>query len=274
MTMGGARRRCAVVEDVDRVTALELRRGARLGHEAALRLLAVGVLLIDELDGDLGAERRVAAFPDRAHAAMTDESQDLVLAGSRALTGGGCESVCIPSPIPTLDGVSPPPLTSLRVGRLVPNLSRLPRAASPELPPANDRPLPRGPVGGTSFARTTLPPPSRAAGGDARRPRDGEHAAEGRGRAPAAYSPGAGLEGARFSPGRSTLATRRRGLRPAGSVPKQMARVEQIIRAWATAAKEGWGATSSRPSRSVPCREEMRSRHRQLRQGPDATRSR
>jgi hypothetical protein len=51
-------------------------------------LLALGVLGIDELDGDPRAEARMPPLPHRAHAAATDEIEDFVLAGDEAATGG------------------------------------------------------------------------------------------------------------------------------------------------------------------------------------------
>ena len=77
----------AVVEDLDGVLALDGRGGAGLGDEARARLLALGVLRVDELDGDARAEARVPPLPDRAHAAAADEAQDLVLAGDQAADG-------------------------------------------------------------------------------------------------------------------------------------------------------------------------------------------
>ena len=77
----------AVIEDLDRVLALDRRRGAGLGHEARARLLALDVLRIDELDRDASAQAAVAALPDRPHAAPADEAQDLVLAGDQTCDG-------------------------------------------------------------------------------------------------------------------------------------------------------------------------------------------
>ena len=53
----------AVVVDLDGVLALDRRRGARLGDEAGARFLALGVLGVDELDGDARPEAACAAPP-------------------------------------------------------------------------------------------------------------------------------------------------------------------------------------------------------------------
>jgi hypothetical protein len=98
--------RQTVVEDLDRVLAVERRRGAGLGHEARLGFLAVGVLRVDELDGDPGAEARVTPLPHGSHAAPTDEAQDLVLAGDEPADGRRLRLVHRPHVISTLDETS------------------------------------------------------------------------------------------------------------------------------------------------------------------------
>src|SRR6185503_2559140 len=74
----------AVVVDLDHVLALQLGGRPRFGLETTLRVPALHVLDVDELDGHTSAELVVDAFPDRAHAAATEQTRESVLAGHQS----------------------------------------------------------------------------------------------------------------------------------------------------------------------------------------------
>ena len=92
--VGAAVLRHPVVEDLDGVLRLDGRGGPRLVVESCPRVLAVGVLGLDELDGHARPERRVATLPDRAHAPTPYELDQLILArdeaGRRKIGRCGC----------------------------------------------------------------------------------------------------------------------------------------------------------------------------------------
>jgi hypothetical protein len=71
-------------EDVDQPRVLDVVHGARFQYEAADGVLVLGQPGRQHLDGDLLADDGVDGAVDRAHAALADARQDLVLAHLRA----------------------------------------------------------------------------------------------------------------------------------------------------------------------------------------------
>ncbi len=259
--------------------------------------LAVRVLRIDELDGDARPERRVAALPDRAHAAAADQPRRPRTCRRRERRVGcrGASAVRSCRSCLYIRRVSLTPLTREAMPR-----ARVPSAPSAgaaavrassaevELPRPEAARLPEAgatdvlyliDLSGYVFrAYHALPPLSSSRGrADPRRPRHGEHAPEGRRRAaPALLAVAMDSQGPTF---RHALDARYKATRPAPppDLSQQMARVEQIVRAWDTpmlSARTARGRRSHRGGHRARDRGGVARRHRQRRQGPDAARPR
>ena len=133
--------------------------------------LALGVLGVDELDGDARPQRDVASFPHRAHAAAADEPEHLVLAGDES-TGRGRLRIHPGCPL-YIRRLSPAPLTR-HFAHVAPALSRTPPgpkespAAAPaeatapsRSAPSRTAPSPAAPSA-TAERAARLPPPGAA----------------------------------------------------------------------------------------------------------------